>query len=207
MKLLLVAATRAEVNLVADTLSSKNYTIDLLITGVGMVATAFSLGKHFTANNYDLALNAGIAGSFNRNIKTGEVVQVQQDCFSELGAEDGADFIPINQLGFGECLVKPFPHAMQIPALASLRTVTGITVNKVHGSEETIKETVNRLHPDIESMEGAAFFYACNQANIPSVQIRSISNFVERRNRDNWDIGLAVRNLDTFLRDLINEIK
>jgi len=53
-------------------------------------------------------------------------------------------------------------------------TIKGITVNCVHGSEDEILKIKKMLSPDIETMEGAAFFYACNQVKLPSVQIRSV---------------------------------
>ncbi|GIV26342.1 MAG: hypothetical protein KatS3mg027_0156 [Bacteroidia bacterium] len=67
------------------------HNIYILITGVGMVNTAFYLG---TISNYpiDFAINAGIAGSFEKSLKIGEVVVVKEDVFSELGAEDGTSF-------------------------------------------------------------------------------------------------------------------
>jgi futalosine hydrolase len=55
-------------------------------------------------------------------------------------------------------------------------------------------------------MEGAAFFYACRQFNIPCLQIRAVSNYVEKRNRDNWDIPLAIKNLNNFAIELVNRI-
>jgi futalosine hydrolase len=55
-------------------------------------------------------------------------------------------------------------------------------------------------------MEGAAFFYACQQVNARCIQIRAVSNYVEKRNRDNWQIGLAIKNLNTFAIDLIDAI-
>ena len=75
---------------------------DILITGVGMVATAFALGRHLANNDYDLAINLGIAGSFDRNIALGEVLEITQDTFAELGAENDNEFLPIDQLGFGQ---------------------------------------------------------------------------------------------------------
>jgi futalosine hydrolase len=55
---------------------------------------------------------------------------------------------------------------------------------------------VQRLSPDVESMEGAAFAYACALSAVPYAQVRAISNLVERRNRDAWRMDLAVRNLN-----------
>ncbi len=79
-----------------------------------------------------------------------------------------------------------------------LPQVSGITVNKVHGNKLSIKAIEQRLHPVTESMEGAAVFYCCEQAGIPCIQVRSISNYVEERNRGTWKIGLAIHNLNNW---------
>ena len=65
-----------------------------------MTATAFALGRELATNQYDLAINLGIAGSFDRNIALGEVVEVTDDRFSELGAEDDEAFLTIDEAGF-----------------------------------------------------------------------------------------------------------
>jgi futalosine hydrolase len=173
----------------------------LLFTGVGMVATSFALGKHLAENKYDLAVNFGIAGSFDRNIELGELVEISQDTFAELGAEDGEAFLPIEQLGFGESVYYPSKKLADLYNLFNnfnLKNVPAITVNTVHGNETSINKVRERLNPAIESMEGTAFFYACREMNLPCLQIRAVSNYVEKRNRDNWKIGLAIKNLNTF---------
>src|SRR5205814_2365395 len=68
-------------------------------------------------------------------------------------------------------------------ALGWLPKVTGITVNTVHGRTSTIAAVVARCRPQVESMEGAAFMYACRLAAVPYAQVRAVSNVVERRNR------------------------
>lgn len=52
-------------------------------------------------------------------------------------------------------------------------------------------------------MEGAAFFYACLLAGVPFLQIRSISNRVEPRNRTAWDIPSAIQNLNQTLMEML----
>ncbi|MBS1502321.1 MAG: futalosine hydrolase [Bacteroidetes bacterium] len=218
MRILFVAATEAEIGkLIADLRFAvydcdqganiscelrdayNRHEISTLITGVGMVATAFSLGKHLATNQYDLAINLGIAGSFDRSIALGEVVEVVEDRFSELGAEDDKAFLTIEELGFGESVFKP---VYELPDSFDFRKVSAVTVNTVHGNEANIQKLASRLRPQTESMEGAAFFYACGQAGLPCVQIRAVSNYVEKRNRDTWQIGLAIKNLNTFAADL-----
>jgi futalosine hydrolase len=183
----------------------KSQGIEILITGVGMVATAFALGKHLAANRYDLAINLGIAGSFDQSIALGEVVEVIEDSFSELGAEDDEKFLPIEQLGFGESNFKPTARLYDFK-IADVRQVSAITVNTVHGNETSIKKLTGQISPQLESMEGASFFYACKQAAVPCLQIRAVSNYVEKRNRDAWQIGLAIKNLNTFAADLLQQI-
>ena len=55
-------------------------------------------------------------------------------------------------------------------------------------------------------MEGAAFLFCCMKENIPCVQIRSISNFVEKRNKDNWNIPLAIENLHKEIIKILEAI-
>ena len=164
-----------------------------------MVATAFALGNHLANRQYDLAVNAGIAGSFDPDISLGQVLHITDDAFAELGAENGDDFLSIDQLGFVTAAIRPIAPGIEISILDALPKAKAITVNKVHGHERSISLTMNRLEPQLESMEGAAFFYACNEFSLSSVQIRAVSNKVERRNRENWNIGLAVANLNEWL--------
>ena len=79
-------------------------------------------------------------------------------------------------------------------------------MNCVTGSEKSIKNLIKRLNPTTESMEGAAVFYASKQLNIDCLQIRSISNYVEPRNKDNWKIGLAIKNLNDWAIAFVGEM-
>lgn len=202
MKILLVAATNAEISILTEHFGlsggalMKTEKFDLLVTGVGMTATAFALGKHLS-NRYNLVLNLGIAGSFDTSIALGTVLNVVADDFSELGAEDQEQFLPIDDLGFGKSSYHAYNNLLH-PSLSTLKKVKGITVNTVHGNAESIEAIKNRLHPVTESMEGAAVLYSCEEAGIPCLQIRSISNYVEPRNRESWKIGLAIKNLNDW---------
>ncbi|HJP61873.1 MAG TPA: futalosine hydrolase [Mucilaginibacter sp.] len=211
MRVLVVAATSFEVESLKSEILSQKKTqdsglkasdLELLITGVGMVATAFALGKHLATNQYDLAINLGIAGSFDRSIALGEVVEVVEEHFSELGAEDDEEFLSIGELGFGEADFKPSARLYDY-SITDTRQVSAITVNTVHGNNVSIKKLTDRIQPQLESMEGAAFFYACKQAGVRCMQIRAVSNYVEKRNRDTWQIGSAIKNLNTFAVDLL----
>jgi futalosine hydrolase len=212
MRILLVAATEFEVGSLKSEVQSliqdsrlMTQDLELLITGVGMVATAFALGRHLALNQYDLAINLGIAGSFDRNIALGEVVEIIEDNLSELGAEDAEAFLTIESMGFGESVFKP-TVGLSAYGNFNLKQATAVTVNTVHGHELSIIKLTSRMQPQLESMEGAAFFYSCKQAGVPCLQIRAVSNYVEKRNRNAWQIGLAIKNLNSFAGDFLQEV-
>lgn len=192
MNVLIVAATKLEIT------SDKINNLPILITGVGMINTAINLTKELNNNDYDLVINMGVAGCFSDEIRIGKVVEVIEDCFSEIGFEDGESFSEFSDF---DIKIK-----YKVEGKTSLQKVKGITVNTVHGIENSIHETVERLHPDIESMEGAAVFKVCEEMKIPCIQIRSISNKVEKRNKENWNLGLSISNLNTEVEKIINNL-
>jgi futalosine hydrolase len=204
MRILIVAATDLEIAPLAARLQgsrASSAAIECLTTGVGMVATAAQTSRALARTHYDLALNFGVCGSFDRALPPGTVVHVVSDRIAELGAEDGDAFLTVRELDLpAECdLVNPAPPSN--PAIAALPAVRGITVNTVHGNARSIAGVVQRFHPQVESMEGAAFMYACLLNDVPFAQVRAVSNVVEQRNRGAWKLADAIASLcDTAMR-------
>ncbi len=230
MKILTVAATAAEIqklelrykvtalDAVTEYAISRQpfgWHFDRVITGIGMMQTAYFLGRQLEKKKYDLVINVGIAGSFNTDLEVGSVVNVQSEIIADLGAEDGNNFLSFKDMDFVDADAYPYQNGymhnthldkMVYPALTKLPLVKGVTVNKVSGRTESITLLKTRFSPDIESMEGAAFFYACLQANVPFIQIRGISNFVTVRDKSQWDIPLAIKNVNEVLEDFLKEL-
>jgi futalosine hydrolase len=212
MHILVVAATEKEIS--RFELENLKSEVDFLVTGVGMTATAYSLTKALLKKKYDFVINVGLAGSFREEIKTGEVVLVVTDLFADLGAEDGDSFLSIFDIGLQKADMFPFWNGKLKPefnferlkSADALKKVSGITVNTVHGNDESIQQTIQRFHPDIETMEGAAFFYCCMMEKIPCIQLRAVSNRVEKRNKDGWNIPVAEQNLNAALQTLLAEL-
>jgi len=225
MDILIVSATSIEIESLLSAFSFKetkntnlsayiyrDFNIDVLITGVGMVSTAYGMGKVLQAFKYDMAINAGIAGCFDKNIPLGEVLNITSDCFPELGAEDGEYFLSLIDLKLLEADSFPYNNMELIndsvinsAYVNELKKVKGITVNTIHGAEDNINKIKTIFGPITESMEGAAFMYACKMENLKHLQIRSVSNYVEKRNKASWNIPLAIKNLNTTLMNILNE--
>ena len=206
MKLLVVSATEAEIAPFSSAKEGEGHA-DILVTGPGVPATIYQLTKALLKNSYDLVINAGIAGSFDRNLPTGTVVQVVSDGFADLGAEDGDAFLDIFRLGLIDPDALPFEKGklrndFRIP---ELREADGLTVNTAHGNEARIEAIRARFPAHTESMEGAGFFYVCMNEGVNCLQLRAVSNYVEKRNRENWNIPLAVKQLNAALAGIVRK--
>lgn len=187
--------------------------LDLLLSGVGLPATAFALGHVLAKHQYALAIQAGIAGAINTSLELGQVVQIESDCFADLGAETAeGNFMDLKEMGFlPQGPESPFEADGRIlaatesaPRLPHLLSCPAISVNKVHGEDRSIA-ALKKRYPlaAIESMEGAAFFYGCRMRKQSCLQLRAISNYVEARDRSKWEIGLAVTKLNELLISLL----
>lgn len=180
------------------------YSFDVLITGVGIAHTSFELGRRLTGNLYEMAVNVGVAGSFSRSLKLGEVVEVVTEQYGDLGVEEiDGSFTDIFSLKLMAENEKPFTKGKLINktpvGLSSIKTVRGLTVQKVHGEVKSI-EAIKKLYAvDVETMEGASFFQACLIMEVPFVQWRAISNYVAPRDKSTWQLKEAIENLNAHL--------
>ena len=216
-RILLVAATDTEgealkripgIETSAEGFHFGNCDITLLVTGIGQMATSWSLTKWLSSNEKpDLAVNIGIAGSYNDKIKIGDVVVPVSDCFADTGIETDKTILTLTEAGIEEppfrdgkiyAVNKYMPLVLNI-----LKPVTAITVNTVTGSRETIKRMKEKFDPDIETMEGATFFYICNREKTPYIAIRAVSNRVEPRDKEKWNIPKAIDNLSDVLKAIL----
>ena len=213
MKLLLAAATEGEIKPILHWLEQERYEVDVRITGVGMMATAWELGRYFARHKPDLAIQAGIAGSFRHNWPLGETVLVTRETLGDLGAEDHHEFRDLFEIGLWQPGMPPFTDKELIntlplfpESLQGLPQVAGVTVNTVSGSAAAIDRLTQKYRPDVESMEGAPFHYCCLLEEVPFLQLRTISNYVEIRDKSRWNIPLAIQNLNNTLQALLAEL-
>ena len=225
MRILIVTATFKEIGPFLKKISDVDYSeqdyfrveylahqMCFLVVGVGAVAMAAKLAFHLSSHRYGLVFNLGVAGAFPGNLSKGDVVIVQSEIFGDLGVEnEDGSFSDIFETKLNKPDQPPFNNGRLVCNYPDLKEfelplVKGLTVNKVHGSEYSIKHVAAKYNVDIESMEGAAFFYVCLLANIPFLQIRAISNIVERRNRDAWQIETAISNLAEAADLVLNKI-
>ena len=186
--------------------------ISVLVTGVGPVVTTWKLAGYLYGNKPDLMINAGIAGAYDRSLALGEVVLVGAEQLADTGAEESdgrlISLFDMNLLDPDEFpyrggrLVNPDTENVHF-----LRQVRGLTVSRATGTEASISALTSK-YPDAqtESMEGAAVFYCCLLSGVRFLEIRSVSNYVEPRNRAGWNIPLAISSLNDVLKELLQTV-
>lgn len=208
MQILLTAATENELELFINMYSN----IDILITGVGTPATMYNLQKRLQQEEYDFVIQVGIAGAFSNELNLAETVLVKQDTFGDIGAEEKQIFTSF--IGGGLINANSFPYAdgwlintEGIQKKSALKSVKGVTINKVSDSPLQKQQLINAFDPQIETMEGAAFHFVCLQEGIPFVQLRAISNYVGERDKSKWKIREALENLNKELLQLLTQLK
>jgi futalosine hydrolase len=204
-QLLLVSATPFEIQPTLDFLKQypkKNIHVTVLITGVGMLNAGFSLGQHLAKHSYHLAIQAGIAGSFQRDLPLGAVVQVVSEQYGDFGVEEAdGRFTDMQEMGFIE--TNYFKNNFEIK---NVPIAKGLTVQKVHGFQPNIDKIIIKYNPDIETMEGIAFFQACLHHSMRFLALRGISNYVESRNRAAWNIPLAIQNVNHLVIRYLSDL-
>lgn len=214
MNLLLVAATAKEISPFLnqyrnERLPKSMHMIDVLISGIGLTATVYSLMKQFAIKRPEFVIQAGVAGCFEKKISLGSVVAVKQDTIADESVVElkklrtlfDLKLVPQNQFPFKKgWLNNPYPVTLK---QTHLKKVTGISVNQISTSKEMIRFYKKEFHPAVESMEGAALHFVCLMEKIPFLQIRSVSNYIGERNKKKWNMDDSIKNLNKELIRII----
>lgn len=227
MRILIVAASQREVSKLTEELtfvhqiepyfrsySLYNLHIDILVTGIGSVFASYHLTKALNMINYDLAINIGLAGSFDHFLEQGFVVNVIQDQFADLGVIHKSNFYTLVEEELMDENTFPFAEGkllsignFDLDEVETLIPVKAITLNTLHSDPKWLSKLRDKFDAEVETMDGAAFFYVCLREKVPFLQIRAISHFVEIRRIESWNIPSAVDSLTATTLAILNELK
>jgi len=198
---------------------SDQYGLDItyMLTGIGATSTSYRLTKilNSSSDGFDLAVNIGIAGSFSPDFPIGSVVRIEREYFGDLGFETFSGFQTLFDYKILDADTFPYKggalHAVELsPKVEEVMSfcpkVAAVTIQTVSGLPEKTMQLKRDFLPQIESMEGAAFFYVCILEKIPFIEFRSVSNKVGERNRKNWNITLALEMLKEANKRLLGAL-
>jgi futalosine hydrolase len=205
MQLLLCASTEFEIKPTIDFIREENIReVEILITGIGMMATSYSLTKSILNKRPDFILQAGIAGCLDENLPLTKIVIVESEHVGDLGAEENGTFKTLFDLKLLDKNFLPWKNGKLSNSIETLKStgltiVDGVTVNEISTNKDRIAYYREQLNASVESMEGAALHYVALQEKIPFLQMRSLSNFVGERDKSKWVIDIAIANLNIEL--------
>ena len=182
----------------------------LVATGIGAGNAAHALTCALQARRPDCVLQVGVGGAYPRSgLGIGDVALASEEWYGDLGVRtdegwQGADIIGIPVYGDdgynkfdlgGECLdrAKDILPEVKVGAFA--------TVQECSGTDELGNEREALFGAVCENMEGAAAAHVCALYGVPFLEVRAMSNRVEKREREKWDLmGAVARAQDAAAR-------
>ncbi|HBR21850.1 MAG TPA: futalosine hydrolase [Nitrospiraceae bacterium] len=193
-----------------------------IISGIGKTNAAHAATLIIEKFSPAAVINFGIGGAYpSSGLRVGDIAIADREIYGDEGLlfRDGfhkADEIGIpllrkgrkkyfNEFPLDKKLYKRAVNILRLMPDASNLTIkigAFVSVSTVTGTDRRARELEKRFSASsasgggaiCENMEGAAVAHVCAMYEIPMLEIRGISNIVEDRNRDKWDIKTAVEN-------------
>lgn len=223
MRILITAAEEEELITARQAYNSlsksEQYGLEItwMLTGIGTTSASYRLTKILNSvdNPFDLAVNIGIAGSFTGEFPIGSVARVMKEYFGDLGFETFSGFQTLFDYKILDADTHPFKNgALHAPELSNAvekalnryKSASAVTVQTVSGLPQKRDQLERDFTPSVESMEGAAFFYVSILERVPFVELRSVSNEVGERDRNKWNIPLALDSLREACKVLLEAL-
>lgn len=190
----------------------------VFVGGVGMAEIAAATVKAVKARKPQLVVLAGIAGAYGRTLRRGEVVEVVTERVAGIPGRYAREYeTPGPDLGLplaagvtvsrsGEGLAaEPIGHEMpgDTERMAEDRQpgTPDKAGNRPESAEENTQNTPEGRLPEVENMEGAAFFAVCEALGVTCCEIRAVSNYVGEP-FGQWAVEEAVGNLTEKLNQI-----
>lgn len=190
------------------------------ITGVGPINAAMAVGKCLEVASrkckVEAVFNIGLAGAYDLSmVPLRTLCWVKEEIWPEYGLHDGfsvtarAFSFPLWQRQEGDVydsitLSSPGEIDSRFSKIADEKYLAcrSLTVAGVSASFGRAGQLLNTYHADLENMEGFAVAYACARFAMPCLEIRSVSNKVGPRKKDEKDFPGALEVLSTVLPSL-----
>ena len=192
-------------------------------TGVGPLNAALAVGlalgmtfdREKNVSGIDAILCAGLAGAYDL-VKTPlrSLWLVTEEIWPEYGLNDGSDvtarafsfplwkkedediYDRVKLSGVSDLARKSFEEGKPWGSCRSI-TVAGVSASFVRR-----EKLFNKFGAELENMEGFAVAYAAARAEIPCSEVRSISNKIGPRSKNEKDFDGALRSLGDVLPTL-----
>ncbi len=177
---------------------------ETLVTGVGPMETSFSLTSRLASgtDNLQAVIHFGIAGAYLYSDDGGagilDLCLAEEEVLGDLGIchQDRIEPFVAPELGVIDHFTLDKQLLEQATTLFKQQGVVYtkgrfVTVNCASGSRKRGDMLVRQFQGLCENMEGAAVVRVCAAFNLPCLELRCISNFVEDRDPNRWRLKEA----------------
>ena len=198
MRLLAVCAVEAE----AESCRISEH-LHVVVSGVGRTNAAVATTRALLEEGpFGGVLSLGVAGALpgvEPALCIGDVVVATKSIYHEEGIQTPESFQDMTSLGFplgafdgnqipgDPTLLERFGHLGRCAPIATVATCSG--------SDDAAREVRRRTDAIAEAMEGAAVLHAAGLLGVPALELRIISNTTGARDRQVWNLDLALDRL------------
>lgn len=179
---------------------------ELLVTGMGLVETAFSLTRRLgrSTDGLEGVINFGVAGAYLHPDGSGaemlDICMAEDEILGDFGIclPRRIERFTAPELGVKDSFPldkKLLRESSEVLSRKGIKNRKGVfvSVNSVSGSRQRGDMFVREFGGLCENMEGAAVVRVCSEFALPCLELRCVSNLVEDRNTGNWQLKEACR--------------
>jgi futalosine hydrolase len=192
------------------------HTLLLTVTGVGLINAAMVAGRLLDRPGVTGMVNLGIAGAYSVGAyPLGTACYVWQEDWPEFGLLDEEGSVDAKGLGlslghvgkkeiWNRILLNPVNDAEKMGLFlpdSCLRT-SSVSVSSVTGTEERAAWLKTSCNGDLENMEGFALAFGAAQKGVPFLEVRTVSNLVGSREKEDWDLNGALGKLGDIVAEI-----
>ncbi len=199
-----------------------NLRIVVCAAGPGKINAAAATAVMIERHHPQLVINVGCAGAYiGSGLSIGDLVVANDEVLADEGVivEEGWRDLRYMSLPTLDRVGRPYFNMLPLSRHASEKAMQladyyGVfmmrgrfaTVSTCSGTSQRGEELVGLWNPIAESMEGAAVVQVCLRYCLDCLEIRGISNLVEERNMENWELRRAVEVAQRFILKYLEEM-
>lgn len=201
--------------------------LDMVVTGVGKASAAGGVARVLDPRRHGLVLSVGIAGLLpsvqarharselgtGGSVKIGSVVGADRCVFADEGVLTPDGFSDLGSIGFPPGVGPRWrgeEYLVDAGVIELIESISGgagdqvaiggiATVSTCSGTDALASEIARRTGAIGEGMEGAAAAVSADRLGVLAGEIRAISNATGDRERQGWNIPVAIESLSVVL--------
>lgn len=188
--------------------------VTLVTTGIGAVNAAHALTCYLQEQRPRRVVQVGVGGAYPESgARVGDLALASEEYYGDLGVRtptgwQDSELMGIPVLEKGRSYFNRFPtdeQWVQRAAAALPEAYIGpfVTVQECAGTDELGVERGRRFGALCENMEGAAAAHLCTLYEVPFAELRAMSNIVEQRTPEQWDLPQAAARAQAAVQQLL----